>query len=144
MIKVFEFKMEKKYFTLYEARKILPDVKKLLEKLLKSQMKLFMQEKVYVEYDDDFLEASKSVKNRLRFHKNYYDFFKVFDELIEMGVFVKDPSIGLVDFYSKFDGKEIFLCYRYPEKTINFWHDIEGGYDIRQSVGLLEKKHNIK
>ena len=60
-------------------------------------------------------------------------------ELIEIGVFVKNPDIGLVDFYSKFGDEDIFLCYKYPEKTISFWHGVGEGFTRRKNIESLKK-----
>ena len=41
---------------------------------------------------------------------------------------------GLVDFYGKLDGKEIFWCWKQGEERIEFWHDLETGYAGRQPI----------
>ena len=132
--------MQKKYFSLEEAQAILPDVKKLLSKLLDVQKRMKLRNAFEVRYDDAFFDARNLTKKSMEVHKDAYEFFQMMDALMEAGVFVKDPAIGLVDFYSKFDGKEIFLCYKYPEDMILYWHGIDEGYAERKGVELLKAK----
>ena len=131
--------IEKRYFTLGEAEEILPKVKALLEKLLRVQIKSMAHDQIQIDYDDEFLESAEAIRNELVESKHCYEFFKILHELTKLGVFIKDPSIGLVDFYSKLGDKDIFLCYKYPEKTISFWHGINDGFLSRKSVELLKE-----
>jgi hypothetical protein len=47
-------------------------------------------------------------------------------EVGEMGVEVKAAD-GLVDFRSRYRGNVVYLCWRYGEPTVAFWHDLEAG-----------------
>ncbi len=35
------------------------------------------------------------------------------------------------------DGREVYLCWRYGEKEIGYWHETDSGYDGRQSLEKL-------
>jgi len=56
----------------------------------------------------------------------------------ELGGVVKDPQTGLVDFYGRIDGKTVWLCWRYGEKEVAFWHDLESGFAGRRPVSELQ------
>lgn len=56
------------------------------------------------------------------------------NELEELGVELKDPVIGLVDFRTMFEGREVYLCWRLGEEEITHWHELNGGYQGRQSL----------
>jgi hypothetical protein len=51
-----------------------------------------------------------------------------------LGGVVKDPQIGLVDFYGRIDGKLVWLCWRYGEDALGFYHDLEAGYPARRPL----------
>jgi hypothetical protein len=51
-----------------------------------------------------------------------------------LGVVVKDVNTGLVDFPSQRDGREVFLCWRYGEERVAYWHDLDAGVAGRQEV----------
>jgi hypothetical protein len=59
------------------------------------------------------------------------------DELRALGVELKDPENGLVDFPSRHHGREIFLCWRLGEPAIAYWHELQGGYAGRRPVSAL-------
>ena len=56
------------------------------------------------------------------------------DELQELGVEFKDPVMGLVDFPAKQDGKEVCLCWKLGEPSVDFWHTIEDGFQGRKKL----------
>ena len=62
--------------------------------------------------------------------------FKRLDELIHQlqssGAILKDINIGLVDFLSMRDGREIYLCWQYGEAEIRYWHEIDSGFAGRE------------
>ena len=59
------------------------------------------------------------------------------EELRELGVELKDPVAGLIDFRSLIDGQEAYLCWKLGEEEISFWHELDSGFQGRKS--LLEK-----
>ena len=135
--------IEKKYFTLEEARTILPEVKAKLKKLITCYIKLRVNDGILISYDDEFENTHEEISKSLMIHEIHADFFRVLKELLEMGIYVKDPGIGLVDFYSKFNKEDIFLCYQYPENDIEYWHTLENGYNSRKHVDLLKLKGKV-
>jgi hypothetical protein len=50
------------------------------------------------------------------------------------GAELKDPSTGLLDFLSLRDGVEVYLCWRYGESHVGFWHPLETGIAGRQPL----------
>lgn len=59
-------------------------------------------------------------------------------EINELGADVKDPVLGLVDFYHRRpDGEVVLLCYRDDEDTIAYWHPIETGFAGRRPLAEL-------
>ena len=55
-------------------------------------------------------------------------------ELAQIGVEIKDPIRGLIDFYSERDGETVFLCFLLGEDDIRYWHTIEGGFAGRRPL----------
>lgn len=52
----------------------------------------------------------------------------------QLGVLVKDPDSGLVDFLARRRGKEVYICWRYGEDELLYWHDIQAGFAGRQLI----------
>ena len=55
-------------------------------------------------------------------------------ELNHLGVESKNPLEGLVDFPTLVDGREAYLCWKFGEPEVLFWHDLEAGFAGRQSL----------
>lgn len=56
------------------------------------------------------------------------------EALNEQGIILRDPESGLIDFPSKRDGKDVFLCWRLGEADVGHWHGPEGGFAGRQPL----------
>jgi hypothetical protein len=56
------------------------------------------------------------------------------DEVLALGVQVKDPTQGLLDFPAVLDGQPALLCWHVGEQRIGFWHTLEGGFAGRQPL----------
>jgi hypothetical protein len=54
--------------------------------------------------------------------------------LAELGIEVKDPERGLIDFYSDREGEVVYLCYLLGEPEIGYWHTLAGGFAGRQAL----------
>lgn len=52
-----------------------------------------------------------------------------------MGAVVKDPQVGLVDFYGRVDGKLVWLCWKYGEDEVAFYHALDEGFSGRKPIG---------
>jgi len=52
----------------------------------------------------------------------------------ELGAVPKDLGMGLVDFPFLLEGKEIYLCWRFGEKKIRFWHGLDEGFAGRKLI----------
>jgi hypothetical protein len=57
-------------------------------------------------------------------------------ELAELGVELKDDFTGLIDFRSRMDGREVYLCWRLGEPVVAFWHELDAGFAGRQKLKL--------
>jgi hypothetical protein len=55
-------------------------------------------------------------------------------ELEGVGCVFKGFEAGLVDFYSLRDDRPIFLCWRLGEDRIAYWHEIDSGFAGRQPI----------
>jgi hypothetical protein len=55
-------------------------------------------------------------------------------ELRALGIQLKDPRIGLIDFPANLDGRRVLLCWHLGEPSVQFWHDDNSGYAGRQPL----------
>jgi hypothetical protein len=55
-------------------------------------------------------------------------------ELIDLGVQMKDPATGLVDFPCELDGVPVLLCWRLGEDRVEFFHGENEGFGGRRPL----------
>ena len=51
-----------------------------------------------------------------------------------LGVAVKDLDLGLCDFLGEREGREVWLCWQYGEKSVGFWHEMDAGFGGRHPL----------
>ena len=55
-------------------------------------------------------------------------------ELDALGVSLKDPALGLVDFPGEIAGRPVWLCWRLGEPAVQHWHELGAGYADRRPL----------
>jgi len=56
-------------------------------------------------------------------------------ELQELGVELKDPSRGLIDFPSLRAERVVYLCWQIGDgDEVGWWHEVDAGYAGRQML----------
>ena len=127
------------YFTLNEANKILPEViekfKIALEK--KNQIsKLEQQLQIVLSTTNKFDEY---VPLKQQLNSAITQYYQAVDTLEQTGVMVKSIDQGLLDFPSKRFEEDVWLCWKYPEKEIKFWHDKDEGFMGRKPIEVSDE-----
>ncbi len=56
------------------------------------------------------------------------------EHIIGLGVELKDPRRGLVDWIAERDGRHVYLCWQIGERTISWWHEIADGFAGRRRI----------
>jgi hypothetical protein len=56
------------------------------------------------------------------------------EKIQEAGALVKDLDIGLIDFLSRFQDRDVCLCWKLGEQGIGFWHGLEEGFRGRKPI----------
>ena len=56
------------------------------------------------------------------------------EEILDQGIIVRDISLGLVDFPSLRDNRDIYLCWIGGEVRVDYWHEVNQGFSHRQPI----------
>jgi hypothetical protein len=56
------------------------------------------------------------------------------DRLLDLGVLIKDPDVGLLDFPADRSGETVLLCWRLGEERVEFWHTLTDGFAGRRPI----------
>lgn len=122
-----------RYFTLEQARAALEIIRPLVGEILEIRQSILRRQpevwpvlekaagnggsKVASEIAQEFARLDRNVR-----------------EILATGALLKDINVGLVDFPAWLDDREIYLCWRYGEEDIRFWHEVDGGFSGRRPI----------
>lgn len=98
---------EPRFFSLEEANRTLPLVRRIVEDITRE----------HAGADRDVARLQELV-----------------GELHELGCFFKGFGEGLVDWYSYYAGRPVFLCWKLGEREIEWWHQVDAGFVGRQPI----------
>ncbi len=122
-----------KYYTSKEANEALKVVRPMIEEMMR------IGEIIRAYQPDLWALAQKAAGNGGS--PTLSKLLPEFDRLHELlhnvqdrGIEIKDLVTGLIDFRALHDGREVYLCWRYGEGDIQFWHEIEAGFGGRQLI----------
>ena len=128
----------RKYFSLADANRTLPLVKRIVADIvaLHPQWRdlVARYELVAAQAKPDWGESPEQIELRRQVDAVAHQINDYLLELQQIGCVFKGFEEGLVDFYGKLDGKEIFWCWKIGEERIEHWHELETGYAGRQPI----------
>ena len=123
----------KKLFTLDEANAFVPQLLDMVPRI----------QNLSVSLNNDFPDI-KNAREKAKWNGgsdqgvDYLNAVLKYNDLMHriegMGCEVKGIREGLVDFPSLREGREVYLCWRMPEKEILFWHDLNTGFSGRKPI----------
>jgi hypothetical protein len=128
-------------YTLEEANAALPQVRRLVERIVERFALLpELQEQARVaDYKTSRpsagLEAEKEYeRSRRAMHDAELELAEDALRLERLGVALKDAQTGLIDFYSYREGELVELCWKLGEDAIENWHRIGEGFAGRRPL----------
>lgn len=132
----------KKYYTADEANQALPLVRSIVTDIVAFYSDLHDRHlrlqavkrrgssrgSMPTEYNEELAQMETELARDEEKLKGYIS------ELEQLGVELKDLSIGLIDFPGLIEGREVCLCWKLGEPEVGFWHEVDAGFAGRQSL----------
>jgi hypothetical protein len=127
------------YFTEKDANLILPDVIKKFEFALekKNEVSKLEQQLQMVLSSTNRFDEYIPLKQKLNAAITH--FYQASENLEKTGVIVKSIDQGLLDFPSKRFDEDVWLCWKYGETEIKFWHEKDSGYMGRKPIDVSDE-----
>ena len=128
------------FFTTNEANEALPDVIKKYEYALakRNEVAKLEQKLQLILSTTNSFEEHITLKQQL--NTTITKFYESLEILESTGVVVKSIEQGLLDFPSKRFDEEVWLCWKYGETEIKFWHEKDSGFMGRKPVESVDLK----
>jgi hypothetical protein len=136
------------FFTTNQANNALPDVIKKFEALpdVIKKFEYALAKNTEVKKIEQELQISISTTNSFESYVNLKQklnsaitkFYESVEVLENTGVVVKSIEQGLLDFPSKRFDEEVWLCWKYGETEIKFWHEKDSGFMGRKPIEVSD------
>ncbi len=127
--------MEKRFFTVEEARQLLPVLKKLVGRVIFLSARLREQQDVVQRLADAASNNTGSPEGTA-YLETLIQLENYIHQIQDAGCVVKSVEEGLVDFLHLKEGREVYLCWKHGEEDIGYWHEVDAGFEGR--TPLLE------
>ena len=122
---------KQRYFSIDQANLAIVIVRPLMREVLDIRSRILsMQAEVWPVIEKALGNGGNRAASQVAYE------FERLDDLVHQiqsaGAKIKDINTGLVDFLAQRDGREVYLCWKYGEEQVEYWHDIEAGFAGRQ------------
>ena len=121
-------------FTPQEASRLLPDIKIKFKEIMERKriadtLKNEIDHLALVGFEvPEFTEKNQELDAVVK------DIMAKVAQIEDMGIKVRDIDLGLIDFPAMRFGTTVYLCWRYGESDIEFWHAANEGFTGRKSL----------
>jgi hypothetical protein len=127
-----------KLFTLQEAERTLPLVRRIVEDLTHEypgwRAAVSRYELLSGSARAEWGETGELLAAREEVTRHADRINRYLQELEAIGCVFKGFDAGLVDFYTLRDDRPVFLCWKMGEARIEHWHELDAGFGGRQPV----------
>ncbi len=134
-------KEPKKYFTPEEAEALIPELTRIMGRLMDThseahQIRSALQEEQrrIMLTGGGVLDQREWQARAQRLEELTREIQKGTAAIVNLGGVPKDLGLGLVDFPHLRDEQEVDLCWRFGETKIRFWHGLDEGYIGRKPL----------
>lgn len=131
----------RRYFTRDQAERLLPEVRIAITEAVRSRQEYGHAEEEWRQLQQRLqmlggatLNPVTAAEIKSRRETSASRLKECLEQIQEIGCDVKDLDVGLVDFPTLYQGREVCLCWRMDEDAIRFWHGTDEGYRGRKPI----------
>lgn len=125
--------MPARYFSVDEANALLPEIRPLMSDLLNRRGKVVESRHQMAPFlRKPGLNVGGGPASAMV--QDFIVIERLANKIRAYGCVIKDLNGGLVDFLSERNGREVYLCWRYNEPAIEYFHELHTGFNGRERV----------
>ena len=121
-------------FTVDKANTILPKVKTKFDEILCCKNNVMDIQEELQNLSDSNCGFEKFIKKKQELNHAVTSLYNMIQELEDMGIMIKSVDEGLLDFPSIRYDEEIWLCWKFGENKVKFWHRKDEGFMGRKPI----------
>ena len=122
-----------RYLTVEEANTMLEVIRPLMREILDIRQVIFQKQPELVPVLNRLMDNGGSlVASQVALEIEQLHI--LIGQVLVTGASLKDINSGLVDFLSRRDERDVYLCWRYGEESVSYWHGLEAGFAGRQPI----------
>ena len=125
--------MSVRYFTVEEANALLPELKPLVGRLLELRAKVSNDSRGLGSLLTD-LHSDVGGPEATRLAGEFGEIERLVSQIRSCGCVLKSLEAGLLDFLCDRDGRDVYLCWRYGEPSIQYYHELHTGFHGRRAI----------
>lgn len=124
--------MPEKFYSVEEANALVPQLNPLLQRIRDTQ-KALAEDKTVAAVREKASQNGGGLPGR-HLSELTRTLERDLHQLQEWGIVLRDPSIGLIDFFHQRQGETVFLCWKLGESKVEWWHPVDTGIAGRERL----------
>lgn len=129
---------QQRFFTIEGANAALPRLEDWLKTMRQAKQELdALSDELSPVIENVCLNSGGALASRFLRALHLYN--GLADRVEEEGIQLRDVEMGLVDFPSLRNEREIHLCWRSGEAEVLYWHEVDAGFQNRKRLDDLDE-----
>jgi hypothetical protein len=139
--------VSKRFFTLEEANRLLPVIREDLLQLQRMKQEFDAKYRELQMLKAGWGKGGQAGEDPFFEREAELEFLNiqargVINRISGTGAQLKDIDMGLVDFPAFINGREVLLCWRVGEESVEHWHHPWEGYLYRKKIAQEEERND--
>lgn len=129
------------YFTPKDVNKILLEIQKQFSQIILLRNKVISLQEDLQKITNEGSKLGTFIAKKQELNREVSRLYKEIEGLEKQGIMIKSVDDGLLDFPSLRFDEEVWLCWKYGESEIKFWHGRDEGFMGRKplaSTSIIE------
>jgi hypothetical protein len=129
------------YFTPKDVNKILLEIQKQFSQIILLRNKVISLQEDLQKITNEGSKLGTFIAKKQELNREVSRLYKEIEGLEKQGIMIKSVDDGLLDFPSLRFDEEVWLCWKYGESEIKFWHGRDEGFMGRKllaSASIIE------
>lgn len=129
--------MRERRFTVEQADAHVPRLEAHIERLQRSALQLRSERDAVaatLALHPDVLPVERLLAERPGLRRIVEELEAAIEAIHALGVELRDPELGLVDFPAELDGEVVYLCWQFGEDRVRYWHRRAEGFAGRRPL----------